>query len=66
MSLLYDGPFVEIVILDIFIFRELSTTFAQLNSEIGNSKAKLKAEIKEMESEMKRLEEIEAKAKVFR
>ena len=41
-------------------------TFAQLKSEIGNSKAKLETEIKEMENEMLRLDEIEAKAKVFR
>ena len=48
------------------ICRELSSAFIQLESEIDHSKLKLKAEIEELGKEMKRLEEIEAKAKVFR
>eukprot|EP00112_Aurelia_sp_Birch-Aquarium-sp1_P000229 Seg1019.4 transcript_id=Seg1019.4/GoldUCD/mRNA.D3Y31 product=Mitofusin-2 protein_id=Seg1019.4/GoldUCD/D3Y31 len=46
--------------------QELSSAFIQLESEIDHSKKKLKAEIEELGKEMKRLEEIEAKSKVFR
>eukprot|EP00795_Rhopilema_esculentum_P007126 gene7126-12781_t len=46
--------------------QELSSTFMQLETEIKNSKSKLKKEIDELNIEMKRLEEVEAKAKVFR
>ena len=40
--------------------------FVQLESEIDSAKMKLNSEIKELQDEMRRLEEIEARAKVFR
>lgn len=48
------------------IQQELSTTFAQLASQVDTAQEKLKSRIEELDEEIKRLEDIEAKAKLYR